>query len=256
MSAHKDLQLPATYPIDQVKTPVMEPDMAIVEERQLESERYEEVAKVHNSTTFDFNEKEEKAPEKQHQMNKKRVTVKSKDCGMDRVISTDGHTFRVMYDADIECLNIMFDRDEPISCETTKAMEEMSQVLVEEKRLDRFLMGENMMTSTPKTTNVESLQVEGKQIKKTAKKARQKATKDGTEATRPGTWQLECTNVECTAGVGRAPFKTPALMPAEALAYLGLHRESAHGHYVNDAEQSAMRITCPIHPNPRLEHIP
>ena len=42
LSAHKDLQLPATYPIDQVKTPVMEPDMAIVEERQIESKRYKE----------------------------------------------------------------------------------------------------------------------------------------------------------------------------------------------------------------------
>ena len=136
--------------------------MAIVEERQIESMRYvEEVAKVPNSTTFSFNEKEEKAPVKQHQMNNKLVNIKSEDCELDRVISTDGHTFRVMYDADIECLNIMFDRDEPISCETTKAMEEMSQVLVEEKRLDRFLMGENMMTFTPKTTNIESLQVEG-----------------------------------------------------------------------------------------------
>jgi hypothetical protein len=234
MSAHKDLQLPATYPIDQVKTLIMELDMTIVEERQIESKRYEEVAKVSNSNTFEFNEKEEK--------NKKLVTVKRKNCEMDRVKSTDGHSFRAMYDADKECLHVMFDQEEPISCETDETMEKTSRKLVEEERLDKFFMGENMMTTTPKMTNVESLQVEGKQIKKAAKKARQKATKDGTEATRHGTWQLECTNLECTAGVGGAPLKTPALMPEDSLAYLMLHRESAHGHYVKDAKESALRI--------------
>ena len=51
------------------------------------------------------------------------------------------------------------------------------------------------------------------------------------------TWQLKCTYINCTAGVGGAPFKTPALIPEDALAYLGLHRESAHGDNANDATQ-------------------
>ena len=212
--------------------------MAMVKERQIKSKMYKEVAKVPDSTAYSFIEMEERMSEQQNQ---KLITVKNRDYGMDKVISTDGQTFRVMYDANIECLNIMFDRDEPNSGENTTVMEEMN------------LMEENMMTSTPKATNVENLKVKGKQIKKVAKKARQKATKDGTEET--GTWKLECTNLDCKAGAGGAPFKTPALMPEDALDYLMLHRESAHSHYVKDAKESALRITSPNHQNQSLEQV-
>ena len=64
---------------------------------------------------------------------------------------------------------------------------------------------------------------------------------------------MECTNTGCTAGVGRAPFKTPALTPDDALAYLGLHRESAHGNYAKDAEENTERINCPNHTSPEVE---
>ena len=50
-------------------------------------------------------------------------------------------------------------------------------------------------------------------------------------------WQLECTNTSCTAGVGGAPFKTPALSSQDAIEYLGLHRDSAHGAHVNNEMQ-------------------
>ena len=76
-----------------------------------------------------------------------------------------------------------------------------------------------------------------KHIKKAAKNARQKATKNGAEGTMEDTSQLECTYTSCTAGVGGAPFKTPALIPEDALAYLGLHRESTHGDNAKDAAQ-------------------
>jgi hypothetical protein len=228
----------------------MEPDMAMVKEMQIESKKYKEVAKVPNSTAFSYVEKEERISEQQNQ---KLITVKNRNYGINKVISTDGQTFRVMYDANIECLNVMFDRDEPNSDETTTAMVEMSQVLVDKKRLDEFLMEENMMTTTPKVTNVENLQVKGKQIKKIAKKARQKATKDVTEET--GTWKLECTNLDCKAGAGGAPFKTPALMPEDALDYLILHRESAHSHNVEDAKESTLRITSPNHQNLSLAQV-
>ena len=159
----------------------------------------------------------------------------------------------LMYDANIECLNVMFDRDEPDSGENTTAMEEMSKMLVETRRLDKFPMEEDMMTTTPKATIVKNVQVKENKIKKVAKKARLKAAKDGTEEA--GKWQLEFTNLNCNAGVGGAPFKTPALMPEDALDYLMLHRESAHSHCVKDAKESEMKITSPNHQNPSLEQI-
>ena len=42
---------------------------------------------------------------------------------------------------------------------------------------------------------------------------------------------LECTYDGCTAGVGGAKFKTPALEQAQAVAYLKFHREDIHGHW-------------------------
>jgi hypothetical protein len=42
---------------------------------------------------------------------------------------------------------------------------------------------------------------------------------------------LECTYDGCTAGAGGAKFKTPALAPAQAVEYLRLHREYAHGQH-------------------------
>jgi hypothetical protein len=48
------------------------------------------------------------------------------------------------------------------------------------------------------------------------------------------------------AGVGGAPFRTPALVPVDALAHLGLHRDSAHGDNVKDGtrEHRTSLIMC------------
>ena len=68
LSAHKDLPLPATNPIDQVKTPRMELDMATVEERKHnKSKEYEEIDESHtdryivkgHTTTNNFEEVKE-----------------------------------------------------------------------------------------------------------------------------------------------------------------------------------------------------
>ena len=40
---------------------------------------------------------------------------------------------------------------------------------------------------------------------------------------------LECIYAGCTAGEGRAKFRTPALAPAQAIENLRFHREDAHG---------------------------
>jgi hypothetical protein len=139
----------------------------------------------------------------------KLVIVKSQECGLDRVRSTDGHTFRVEHDAAKKCINIMFDREvkEPISCEvdrrTTKAMKRTRQESVVEERMDEFFMPKNVKTSTLQPPDIKSFKVGAKRIKKAAKKARQKATKNGAEATMKDAWQLECTYTGCTAGVGR-----------------------------------------------------
>jgi hypothetical protein len=95
----------------------------------------------------------------------------------------------------------------------------------------------NVKTSTIQPPNTKSSKVRAKHIKKAAKKIRQKATKSGIVTTMKTTWQLECTHTSCTAGVGGAPFKTPALIPKDAIAYLGLHRDSAHDDNVNNTAQ-------------------
>jgi hypothetical protein len=109
----------------------------------------------------------------------------------------------------------MFDQEvnKPISCgvdrRNTKAMKRTRQESVVEERMDEFFMPKNVETSTLQPPDIKSFKVGAKHIKKGLKKARQKATKNGAEATMKDTWQLECTYTSCTAGVGRASFKTP-----------------------------------------------
>jgi hypothetical protein len=180
---------------------------------------------------------------KEEEAGKKLVIVESQKCGLDRVTSMDGHTFRVVHDAAKKCVNIMFDLEmtEPISCKvdkcTSKALKRTRQESVEEEIIDEFFIPKYVETSTLQPPDIKSFKVGAKDIKKAAKKARKKATKNGAEATMDDTWQLKCTYTSCTAGVGGAPFKTPALIPEDALAYLGLHRESAHGDSAKDAAQ-------------------
>jgi hypothetical protein len=67
-------------------------------------------------------------------------------------------------------------------------------------------------------------------------------------------WQLKCMNTSCTAGVGGAPFRTPALIQKNAIAYLGLHRDSAHGDNVKveaqDHQPSLSDVPQPTVPGP------
>jgi hypothetical protein len=109
-------------------------------------------------------------------------------------------------------------------------------------------------TFTLQPPDIKSFKVGAKHIKKAAKKIRQKATQTGTVTTMKDKWQLECTHTSCTAGVGGAPFRTPALIPKDAIAYLGLHRDSAHGDNVKDEAQehqtSLSDVPQPTAPGP------
>ena len=81
------------------------------------------------------------------------------------------------------------------------------------------------------------------------------AAKYGATAMVKDDWKLKCTYTGCSAGAEGAPFKTPALAPADALARLGLHRESTHGKQEDDAGEDAERIHCPNQPSPEVEHV-
>jgi hypothetical protein len=88
----------------------MEMDMTTVEERKYGE--FEEIDESHTdrdtiigNSTPKFVKNEEEEPEK------KLVIVKSQKCGLDRVRSRDGHTFRVVHDAAKKCVSIMFDQE-------------------------------------------------------------------------------------------------------------------------------------------------
>jgi ribosome biogenesis protein Tsr3 len=66
---------------------------------------------------------------------------------------------------------------------------------------------------------------------------------------------LECTNERCTAGEGGAKFKTPALAPAQAIAYLGLHSEAAHGQHGAAAGVGAERVHHSKIPRPEDQQV-
>ena len=66
---------------------------------------------------------------------------------------------------------------------------------------------------------------------------------------------MECTYNGCSAGEGGAPFKTPALAPADALAHLGLHREAAHGKHGDDAGVDAERVHHPNQLSQKAKHV-
>ena len=165
--------------------------MAMVEERKYkESEEYKDFDRdiVKRHTTFEFEENEEEEPEKNNKVEEKLVIVKNQECGLDRVRSTDGHTFRVEHDAAKKGINIMFDKEvkEPISREVDrrapKAMKRTRQRSVVEERMDEFFMPKNVKTSTLQPPDDKSFMVGAKHIKKAAKKARQRATNNDAEA--------------------------------------------------------------------------
>ena len=63
---------------------------------------------------------------------------------------------------------------------------------------------------------------------------------------------LECTYDGCTAGEGGAKFKTPALAPAQAVAYLRFHREDAHVQHGAAAGGGAKKVPLSKIPRPEL----
>ena len=101
----------------------MELDMATVEERKYEepeeSVEYEvfdmfhtdrTTVKGHISFELDENNMEEE-PEVYYKMVEELVSVKCQKRGLDRIRSSDGHTFRVEHDVTKKCVNILFDEE-------------------------------------------------------------------------------------------------------------------------------------------------
>ena len=157
------------------------------------------------------------------------IIDKSHVDGFTRVRTMDGDTVRVVRDAKKKCFNIMFEEEAtaPVNYEVNECTSRTLKMLRKEP-VDELFSPKNVKTSTPQPPNTKSSKVRAKHIKKAAKKIRQKETKSGIVTTMRDIWQLECTNTSCTAGVGGAPFKTPALSSQDAIEYLGLHREAAH----------------------------
>jgi hypothetical protein len=254
MSAHKNLHSLATNPLDQVKTSKLE----------LYENNMEEELEEHNMLKEEL------------------VTVKSQECRQGKFRSSDGHTYRVECDAAKKYVTFLFNKEEqPITHEidrrANKAAKRARQRSVVEEELDEFYMPKDMKPSTFQSTDDNNFKVEmifankqvnckfgaeeqatndvAKHIKKAAKRARERSAKYGTTAMVKDNWKLECTYTGCSAGEEGAPFKTPALAPADALARLGLHRESVHGKHRDDAGVDAERIHRPNQPSPEVEHV-
>ena len=153
-------------------------------------------------------------------------------------------------DAKKKCFNIMFEEEAtaPVNYEVNECTSRTLKRLRKEP-VDELFSPKNVKTTTLQPPNTKSSKVRAKHIKKAAKKIRQKATKTGIVTTMKDTWQLECTHTSCTAGVGGAPFRTPALIPKDAIAYLGLHRDSAHDDNVNtEAQEHQISLSDVHHP--------
>jgi hypothetical protein len=111
--AHKNPHTLVTSPSEQVKSQKMEMNMAAVEERKYEvSEEAEEIDESFTDRdTIMGNSATKFVKHKKEEPEKKLVVVKYHMCGLDRVRSMDGDTFRVVHDTEKKCINIMFDQE-------------------------------------------------------------------------------------------------------------------------------------------------
>ena len=100
------MPIPCHITIDQGKTIELELDMAKVKER-----RHEE-----NGEDKEFDEEfnMEEETEQYYKVEEELVSVESQKYGVNRIRSSDGHTFRVEHDATKRCVNILFDGEEEL----------------------------------------------------------------------------------------------------------------------------------------------
>jgi hypothetical protein len=110
------VHIPCHITIDQGKTIELELDMARVKER-----RHEE-----NGEDKEFDEEfnMEEVTEQYFEVEEELVSVESQKYGVDRIRSSDGHTFRVQHDVTKKCVNILFDMEVevPINHEIDKCV--------------------------------------------------------------------------------------------------------------------------------------
>ena len=151
--------------------------MATVEERKYEepeeSVEYEvfdmfhtdrTTVKGHISFELDENNMEEE-PEVYYKMVEELVSVKCQKRGLDRIRSSDGHTFRVEHDVTKKCVNILFDEEGevPINHEidrrVTKAVKRARQRSLMEEELNEFKMSQHMQHTMFQSTETSIIEV-------------------------------------------------------------------------------------------------
>jgi hypothetical protein len=98
-------------------------------------------------------------PELYYEVDEEMINVKDKMWGLDRIRSTDGHTFRVERDVNEKCIKILFD-DEIINHKTdkpvSKAVKRAQQRSLMEEELIEFKMSQCTQHTVPKSTEESS----------------------------------------------------------------------------------------------------
>jgi hypothetical protein len=108
----------------------------------------------------------EEEPEEYYKVEEELVSVKSQKCGLDRIRSSDGHTFRVEHDVTKKCVNILFDEEVvvPINHEidkrVTKAVKRARQRSLMAEELNEFNMQQCMQHTTFQSTETSIIKVE------------------------------------------------------------------------------------------------
>jgi hypothetical protein len=123
-------------------------------------------------------------PEQYYEVEEELISVKNKMWGLDRIRSSDGHTFRVEHDVTKKCINILFDEEMevPINHEidrrVTKAVKRARQRSLMEEELIEFKMSQCMQHTMFQST--ETIIIKEKRV---ARRACQKSSMRTASAT-------------------------------------------------------------------------
>ena len=104
-------------------------------------------------------------PEQYYKVEEELVSVKDNMWGLDRIRSSDGHTFRVEHDVTKKCVNILFDEEVevPINHEAdrrvTKAVKRARQRSLMEEELNEFKMSQRMQHTMFQSTETSIIEV-------------------------------------------------------------------------------------------------
>jgi hypothetical protein len=111
-------------------------------------------------------------PELYYEVEEEMISVKDKMWGLDRIRSTDSHTFKVERDVRKNRINIMFDdeMEAPINHKTdrpvSKAVKRAQQRLLMKEELIEFKMPQCTQHTVPKSTETIIMKVERRACQK------------------------------------------------------------------------------------------